>query len=639
MCGIAGFLQTGVEATQARAIASAMTDRIVHRGPDGADHWTEGEITLGHRRLAIVDLSPTGAQPMASASGRYVIVFNGEIYNHEELRPQLLRNGCRFRGTSDTEVLLALIEARGVRGAIEASAGMFAFALWDRHTQRLTLARDRMGEKPLYYGWADNAFLFASELKALRAHPSFAASTNGDAVALLLRWGYVPAPHSIYQGIHKLSAGEILEVQITPGAGPLRPRCSETRYRYWKIEEHVAAGLAQPFTGTLDEATDALDERLASAVRIQLRADVPVGAFLSGGIDSSLVVALMQRQAAHTVRTFSIGFDEPGFDESNEARQVAQHLRTQHTELRVSPAEARAVIPNLPQMFDEPFGDASQIPTYLVSALARRHVTVSLSGDGGDELFGGYTKYAMGAKLAAVAGRKIWGRVLAAAPALTAARVAAFVPGVKQHVNARRVGRLGEKLSADELSLARMLSDNCPDIAALVTGALPALPVPALQSPEHAPYGVTAALLDLQTYLPDDVLTKVDRASMSVSLESRAPLLDHRVAELACRLPWPLRGNNGNEKRVLRHLLYRYIPRSLVDRPKMGFSVPIAAWLRNELRPWTEDLLASDALRNDPWLNADHLQARWREHRDGQADRSPLLWSALMYLSWRAGGA
>lgn len=634
MCGIAGFLQAGLDATQARTLTTAMTDRIAHRGPDGEGVWVEGPVALGHRRLAILDLSPTGAQPMPSASGRFVIAFNGEIYNHAELRVPLLAKGERFRGTSDTEVLLALVEAHGVARAIEMSVGMFAIALWDRAERTLTLARDRMGEKPLYYGWQGDAFLFGSELKALRAHPAFCASTDAEALAELLKRGYITAPRSIRRDIFKLRAGEMLQLSVSDGEGPLRGRCRQTVTRYWRIEEHVAAGLQKPLQGTLDEIADRLDERLSDAVRLQMHADVPVGAFLSGGIDSSLVVALMQRQSAQTVHTFSIGFDEAGFDESTEARRVAEHLGTRHTELRVSPDEARAVIPRLPAMFDEPFGDASQIPTHLVSALARREVTVSLSGDGGDELFGGYRKYAVGARLARIPARRAMGMLLGSSPALVLAQAA---HRLNPRISRRRIARLSSMLRADDAELARMLSDNCPDVTALVPDAR--LGVPSREhlnnSSPNAPYGVTAALQDLVAYLPDDVLTKVDRASMAVSLESRAPLLDHRVVELSCRLPWSMRGGDGNRKVAMRHLLYRLVPRPLVDRPKMGFSVPIAAWLRNELKPWAEALLADDRAHRDGLIDRAALAACWKEHLDGRTDRSPLLWSALMFLAWR----
>lgn len=635
MCGLAGFVQSGLAPEEARTIAKRMTDRIAHRGPDGQGVWVEGPVTLGHRRLAIVDLSPTGAQPMVSASGRFVIAFNGEIYNHAELRTPLLAKGERFRGTSDTEVLLALVEAHGVARAIEMSVGMFAIALWDRAEHRLTLVRDRMGEKPLYYGWQGDVFVFGSELKALRAHPAFGAATDAEAIAELLRWGYIAAPRSIHRGICKLRAGEVLQLSVGDGDSPLRARCTQTLTRYWRIEEHVAAGLERPLQASLDEIADQLDERLSGAVRLQMQADVPVGAFLSGGIDSSLIVALMQRQSAQTVHTFSIGFDEAGFDESTEARRVAEHLGTRHTALRVTAEEARAVIPRLPAMFDEPFGDASQIPTYLVSALARREVTVSLSGDGGDELFGGYRKYAVGARLARIPARRAMSMLLGSSPALALARAAECL---NSWIDRRRIARLSSMLRADDSELAWMLSDNCPDVATLVPDAQ-------LNAPSHealdgaspsTPYGVTAALQDLLAYLPDDVLTKVDRASMAVSLESRAPLLDHRVVELSCRLPWSVRGADGNRKIAMRHLLYRLVPHPLVDRPKMGFSVPIAAWLRNELKPWAEALLADDRAHRDGLIDRAALAARWNEHLDGRTDRSPLLWSALMFLAWRA---
>lgn len=634
MCGLAGFLMAGLAPDEARALTKRMTDRIAHRGPDGEGVWVEVPAAIGHRRLAILDLSPTGAQPMVSASGRFVIAFNGEIYNHAELRPPLLAKGARFRGTSDTEVLLALVEAHGVVGAIEMSVGMFALALWDRAERTLTLARDRMGEKPLYYGWQGDAFLFGSELKALRAHPMFDAAIDANAVAELLKWGYVAAPRSIHREVFKLRAGEILQISVGPGDGPLRGRCVHALSRYWRIEEQVAAGLARPLQGTLDEIADQLDERLSNAVGLQMRADVPVGAFLSGGIDSSLVVALMQRQSSQTVHTFSIGFDEAGFDESTEARRVAEHLGTRHTALRVSPEDARAVIPRLPQMYDEPFGDASQIPTHLVAALARRQVTVSLSGDGGDELFGGYPKYAVGTRLSRVPSRRMAGALLGTAPARIFARAA---QRLNRRVNPRRLERLAAMLRANDADLAQVLSDNCPDVAALVPDARLAARFP--EQPNNladVPYGVIAALQDLLAYLPDDVMTKVDRASMSVGLESRAPLLDHRVVEFACRLPWSMRGGDGNRKVAMRHLLYRLVPQALVDRPKMGFSVPIAAWLRNELKPWAEALLDDDRVHRDGLIDRAALCACWKEHLDGRVDRSPLLWSALMFLAWRA---
>ncbi|MCS6947444.1 MAG: asparagine synthase C-terminal domain-containing protein, partial [Steroidobacteraceae bacterium] len=441
----------------------------------------------------------------------------------------------------------------------------------------------------------------------------------------------------IHSGIAKLRPGEVFQITVKPGDEPLRSRCNEALTRYWSIEELVRKGLEHPLSGELDQLADQLEERLANAVKLQMHADVPVGAFLSGGIDSSLVVALLQRHSARPVHTFSIGFDEEAFDESDEARRVAEYLGTRHTELRVSSAEAQAVIPRLPEIFDEPFGDSSQIPTYLVAALARSEVTVSLSGDGGDELFGGYRKYEIGTRLARVPARRCAGRLLAYAARLLAQGGQRF----DLWLSPRRLKRLAAMLCADHSQLARMLSDNCPEIASIVPAATSDTS-PAWASfarLDGAPYGVTAALMDLLAYLPDDILTKVDRACMSVSLESRAPLLDHRVVEFACRIPWSMRGGSGNRKILLRHLLYRLVPRRLVDRPKMGFSVPLARWLRGELRPWAESLLADNHAHRDGLIERKALAAAWQEHLAGFRDRSPFLWSALMFLAWRAQSA
>jgi asparagine synthase (glutamine-hydrolysing) len=634
VCGIAGFVQCGLVADEALACVRGMTAAIAHRGPDGDGHWVDGPIALGHRRLSIVDLSPTGTQPMHSASGRYVIAFNGEIYNFERLRPELSAAGVRFRGTSDTEVLLAAIERWSLDGALERAIGMFAFALWDRHARTLTLARDRMGEKPLYYGWQGPVFLFGSELKALRAHPAFEDQLDPNALAQLLRWAYVPAPACIHAGLHKLRAGELAELVLpADGAAPTPSSCTLTRRRYWCVEAEVRAGHAASEHGDVDAAADALHDLLRDAVGLQMRADVPVGAFLSGGIDSSLVVALMREHTAHPIRTFSIGFEDRAFDESGDARRVAEHLQTAHTELRVSSAQAREIVPRLPAMFDEPLADASQIPTFLVARLARQAVTVSLSGDGGDELFGGYTKYARNARLAGLPARRLLGQALASPPASFAAALAAQVPGLKSRLTRHRVRRLAHLLAAEDLEVA--LSDHCPDVAQL----LPAVPgVPLLSEGLGLPTlmpAERAAAIDMATYLPDDVLTKVDRTSMCVSLESRAPLLDHRVVRFALQLPWALRGGAGNEKRVLRHLLYRLVPRALVDRPKMGFSVPLAAWLQAELRPWAEALIHDNAAHRDGLFDRAALLRLWNDQCSRTADRSVLLWSVLMFLAWR----
>jgi len=640
MCGIAGFIGGGA-AAQRNSIARAMASALRHRGPDDEGIWQDEFVTLAHRRLAIVDLSPSGAQPMQSASGRFVISFNGEIYNHAELRAKLELRGAAFRGTSDTEVLLALIEASGARVALDDLVGMFAFALWDRKERRLTLVRDRLGEKPLYYGWQGNSFLFGSELKALRAHPNFEATVDPNALGMLMRWAYVPAPHSIYAGIEKLRAGELLHLHLPRDGKPVPARCQIEKECYWHPDDVVARGLQNQFHGSIVEGINELARHIGEAVRLQLRADVPVGAFLSGGIDSSLIVAVMQSQISQPVRTFSIGFADRAFDEAVHARAVARHLGTLHTERQITPADALAVIPALPSMFDEPFGDASQIPTFLVAKLAREHVTVSLSGDGGDELFGGYRKYAMGTRLAEIPLRSALGSFLSGWPMRAVVQVLSRVPRFHS-LSAKRLPALARMLSADRLYLAQLLSEQWRDVEQLVPGVLHSATNPQLNAIASAvlftdlDYGDIATAVDQHGYLPDDVLTKVDRSTMAVSLESRAPLLDHRVVEFAGRLPWAWRGGKGNEKRILRQLLYRYVPQTLVDRPKMGFSVPIAAWLRNDLRTWADDLLASEKLRRDGFFNASTVQMIWHEHRSGAADRSNVLWSILMFQSWLA---
>jgi asparagine synthase (glutamine-hydrolysing) len=634
MCGIAGFLDLRSQARDpaaARAQLTAMTESIRYRGPDGEGHWIDGPVALGHRRLSIVDLSPAGAQPMTSASGRFVITYNGEIYNHAALRRALEPAGVAWRGNSDTEVLLAAFDTWGIEATLHECVGMFAFALWDRREQRLTLARDRLGEKPLYFGWQGGVFLFGSELKALRAHPAFQASVAPSAVADLVRWGYVPAPRSIFDGIEKLCAAEIAHLDLADPANHIL-----RRQRYWRVEEEVARGLEQPFRGSLDDAADALHQLLIDAVALQRQADVPVGAFLSGGIDSSLVVALMQRQSSQPLRSFSIGFTEAEFDESAHARHVAQHLGTEHHEMLVTPTQALAAIPQLPQMFDEPLGDASQIPTHLVAQLARQHVTVSVSGDGGDELFGGYAKYAVGSRLASTPMRHALGHLATSPLGRLGALAAARVPGLASRLRPERVQRAGRLLCSTKADIAQDLCDLAPGVQ--LVSALTARPLWRAAAPavlEGASYGATAALLDMLSFLPEDVLVKVDRASMAVSLESRAPLLDHRVAQLAFSLPWSYRGGTGNDKRVLRHLLYRLVPRPLVDRPKMGFSLPINRWLRRELRPWAEALINDEIGRQNGVLDGPKLRSIWNGHLNGHADRSGVLWPVLMYLAWR----
>ena len=648
MCGFTGYFSGQWPGEQALPRLARMTATLTHRGPDSDGHWLDADagIALGHRRLAIVDLSPAGAQPMQSPCGRYVIAFNGEIYNHGVLRTELDKLGRvgAWRGHSDTETLLAGFEAWGIQATVERAVGMFAFAVWDRQARTLTLGRDRLGEKPLYYGWqgqgASAVFLFGSELKALRTHPAFAATIDRDALCLYMRHMAVPSPHSIYQGIRKLPPGTLLTVsRQLPDAQPLA---------YWSGVAVAERGVAQPFTGTPDQAVNALELLLKDAVRQQMMADVPLGAFLSGGIDSSTVVALMQAQSARPVKTFTIGFNEEGFNEAVHAKAVAAHLGTDHTELYVTPDQAMAVIGRLPDLYDEPFADSSQIPTFLVSQMARQQVTVSLSGDAGDELFCGYNRYSLTASLWSKLSQLPLPLRRAAAWGLTRlspqawSRLAAHTP------LARRWAGLGDKVhrgagvmasrTAGELYL-RMVS-NWEDPASVVLGGRE--PATVLTGDAPALAGLSNVermmVLDMLTYLPDDILTKVDRAAMGVSLETRVPFLDHRVVEFAWQLPlhYKLRQENGFQttKWALRQVLYRHVPQVLIERPKMGFGVPIDSWLRGPLRDWAEDLLGEQRLRREGYFNPAPIRQKWAEHLSGQRNWQSPLWSVLMFQAW-----
>lgn len=643
MCGFAGFLQTkSVIAAEAMApLARRMADALTYRGPDDAGNWADpaAGIALGHRRLSIIDLSPEGHQPMASASGRYVIAFNGEIYNFEYLRGELEGEHIAWRGHSDTEVMLAAFEKWGLEDALKKFNGMFAFALWDRRERTLAFARDRMGEKPLYYGWSGGTLLFGSELKALRAHPAWSAEINRDAIAAYLRHNYVPAPYSIYRGIFKLPAAHYLVV--TPHDRG-EPRA------YWNLREAAERGHQNPMTGSDREAVEGLDTLLRDAVRMRTVADVPVGVFLSGGIDSSTVVALMQAQSSNPVRSFSIGFDEAAYNEAQHAKAVAKHLGTDHTELYVTPAEAMDVIPSLPAIYDEPFADSSQIPTILVSKLARRHVTVTLSGDGGDELFCGYVRYFWGRRIWNKIGRVPSGVRGLAGKALTSLSpdawnrlmggVTRLVPSTSlKELTGHRVHKLAEVLSVPTPDvLYHGLISHWPDPNAIVIGARE--PATALNDPDQwaALDDFTARMmyLDAITYLPDDILVKVDRASMSVSLEARVPLLDHRVVEYAWRVPLSMKIRDEQGKWLLRQVLYRYVPRELVERPKMGFGVPIDSWLRGPLRDWAEDLLSESKLRAGGHFNPAPIREKWAEHLTGSRNWEYWLWDILMFQAW-----
>jgi len=623
MCGLTGFHSpASIEASG--AIGARMADTLAHRGPDDAGVWVDEQcgLVLAHRRLAVLELSPAGGQPMHSPCSRYVIAFNGEIYNHMALRRQLESRGQApaWRGHSDTETLLACFAAWGAEATLRASVGMFAIALWDRRERTLTLARDRLGEKPLYWGWQGDTLLFGSELKALKAHPAFMAGIDRGALALLMRHGYVPAPRSIYEGIGKLPCGHSVRIPLD---GPDDAR-QATPAAYWRMNDVIHAGLADPFLGTASEGADALEQSLMRSVKGQMVSDVPLGAFLSGGVDSSLVVALMQAQSSRPVRTFTIGFDDARHNEAGHARQVARHLGTDHTELCASPRDALDLIPGLPAVYDEPFADSSQIPTLLVSRLARRHVTVALSGDAGDELFGGYNTY----RFVPALWRRIGGMPLPLRRA--AARCLAALPDAR----AQKLARVMDSPGREELY--RRVSSHWPHPEAV---ALRAAEPP---TPFSTPHAWPAAsrfedwmmAMGAQTYLPDDILVKVDRASMAHSLEVRVPMLDHRVLELAWRLPLDMKIRDGKGKWLLREVLYRHVPRELIERPKKGFSVPLAAWLRGPLRDWADAMLDPSRLRAQGYFDPAAVRQAWRRHQQGKEDLSSRLWCVLMFQSW-----
>lgn len=640
MCGIAGFFTAGALPERAAEWARAMGDTLIHRGPDGRDEWLDegAGIALAHRRLSIVDLSPAGRQPMASANGRWVIVFNGEIYNHPELRRQLEAAGLApaWRGHSDTETLLAAVSAWGLARALQRAVGMFAIALWDRQSRSLTLARDRLGEKPLYYGVQNGVLLFGSELKALRVHPSFSGGIDSGALSLLLRHGYVPAPWSIHRGIRKLLPGTLLTLS-RPSDADAAPTA------YWSVQEQALAGAREPLLLSDAEAVETLDRLLRQSIEGQRMADVPLGAFLSGGIDSSITVAVMQALSSQPVRTFTIALPDAALDESAHARAVARHLGTQHTELMVTAQEAQQVIPKLSGLYCEPFADASQIPTFLVSQLARRDVTVALSGDAGDELFGGYDRYHWAQRVAAVplALRRSCGAMLRALPAeVWSALLTPVSPWLPRELRegdrADRLRKLASVLGARRNDdVYRQMVSFWPDGHSPVLGATDPLtaftePVPPLRAFESR-----MMLLDMRSYLTDDILVKVDRAAMAASLETRVPLLDHRIVEFALRLPLQQKMRGGQGKWVLRQVLDRYVPRTLMERPKMGFGIPIHAWLRGPLRGWAEDLLDESLMFQAGLLDPTSVRQLWREHLAGRNDWGYRLWPVLMFEAWR----
>ncbi len=651
MCGIVGIFG---EKSRDPQVIRAMSGALSHRGPDDEGSWNDRDaaIAFGHRRLAVVDLSPAGHQPMELADGRFILNFNGEIYNFEELREELESAGqvpsSGWRGHSDTEVFLQAISAWGLEQSLGKASGMFAFAVWDRAERLLTLVRDRFGEKPLYYGWAGKDFVFGSELKALRAHPSFDNPISREALALFATRTHVPAPLSIYERTFKLPPGCLLEIDESGARAPRAQPVDElaggagVRLRqYWSYRDVVERGLAEPIDDEA-EALDRLDQALETSIRGQSFADVPVGAFLSGGIDSSTITAIYQRHASLPVRTFSIGFEESGFNEAEHAKAVARHLGTVHHEHYVTASEARDVIPLLSTIYDEPFADSSQIPTYLVSRFARREVTVALTGDGGDELFGGYNRH--------VHGPRLWRqiervpkplRALAAGPLSRLPTpfwsvAGKLVPGPERPNLTRNIPKaLRTAASVSSLEeVYRSFREEWPANRSPVIGAGAASLPFDLNLCSPAPDAMRMMYCDAVSYLPDDILCKVDRASMAVSLETRVPFLDHRVAELAARIPFAMKFGPGGGKLILRKLLARHVPRHLVDRPKAGFAVPIGEWIKGPLRDWAEDLLDSRSLKADGWFDADLVAGRWKSHLNGREDAAGALWSVLMFQAW-----
>ena len=646
MCGFAGLLSTaGFTRDELTDHAHRMIGPIVHRGPDDSGTWVDEHagVALGFRRLSILDLSPQGHQPMRSSSGRFIATFNGEIYNYRDLRRELETFGYRFRGDSDTEVMLAAFEQWGIQPAVQRFAGMFAIAVWDAPQRALTLVRDRLGKKPLYIYGEPGLITFASELKALLAGPSFDRSIDHTAVASYLRYLCVPSPKTIFAHAIKLEPAHLMTV--TDPEAPL-----PTPTSYWSLEQVARDGLADPFTGSEDEAVDALEALLAGAVARRLRSDVPLGALLSGGIDSSTVVALMQEASSRPVKTYTIGFAEASFDEARHAAQIAAHVGTDHSELRLSGEDAHTLIPRLVDIFDEPFADPSQLPTLLVSQFARQEVTVALCGDGGDELFGGYNRYVYGSQILTRVNRipRIVRQPVGAglgsvsAPAWDRLRqlTAAVLPVPQEHFG-ERVHKLGHLLNAGSMAdMYRSLLSAWQDPQALLGADLLA--------GVHADTDVTSRIMDgasppdvldrmmladQMMYLPDDLLAKVDRASMAVSLEVRAPLLDHAVVEFSWRLPQAMKVRGAVGKRILREVLYRRVPRHLIDRPKMGFSVPIDAWLRGPLRNWARDLLFSDG---SGWLDTTAVARAWKDLVEGRPRAGTAVWAAVMLQAWRA---
>lgn len=623
MCGFSGYFTNKKFSTDESSLLEAMGRSIINRGPDGGGYWFDSAagIGLSHRRLAIVDLTAAGHQPMHSSSGRFVIAFNGEIYNHGELRALLEESGLSptWNGHSDTETLLECFEHWGIEKTLQATVGMFAIALWDIRQNELVLARDRLGEKPLYWGWQNDVLLFGSELKALKVHPAFCADIDRDALALYLRHNYVPAPYSIYQGIEKLKPGHYVKIAVD------QRRSDVKALPFWSFNRAVEAGLASPLQSDANAVVDTLEAQLSESIGMQMLADVPLGAFLSGGVDSSLVVGLMQKQSPRPVKTFTIGFSEAGFNEAEHALAVSRHLGTEHTEIYVQSKDALDVIPDLPNIYCEPFADSSQIPTFLVSRLARQQVTVTLSGDAGDELFGGYNPYQFAPR--------IWGKI-SQVPLPLRRFASATLKALPIKGKVEKLVDILDTPSREDFY--RQLVSHWKTPSSVVIGAKEPITVLDTSSawPATQRYEEWMMAMDAQTYMADDILVKVDRAAMASSLETRVPMLDHRVVELAWRIPLDMKIRGGVGKWVLREVLYRHVPRELIERPKKGFSIPIATWLRGPLRDWSESLLDEGRLRREGFFHPAPIRRAWEQHLSGRADHSSKLWGVLMFQAW-----
>ncbi|MEP3475811.1 MAG: asparagine synthase (glutamine-hydrolyzing) [Hyphomicrobiales bacterium] len=649
MCGIAGFLSENFESSFEDNL-NQMAGTLHHRGPDDQGQWsdTNSGIGLCHTRLSILDLSAAGHQPMSSASGRYTLVYNGEIYNHITLRNKLESEEkiIQWRGTSDTETLLACFEKWGMKQTLEKIRGMFAIALWDNLEKKLYLARDRYGEKPLYYGWQKDTFLFGSELKAIKKHPSFQGKINRDALNLFIKYSYIQAPYSIYEGIHKLEPGTFLCLEVD---NKLKSKNRDVKAEiYWSLEETSKCALNH--IQSLDEtkAIKQLDELLSNVIEEQMISDVPLGSFLSGGIDSSTITAIMQAQSERPVETFTIGFNEQDYDEAKCAKAISNHLGTRHEEFYVSPQEALDVIPLLPSLYDEPFADISQIPTYLLSKLTKQRVTVALSGDGGDEIFGGYNRY--------IGVEKIWNLIKNLPSPFRKTIKKSFFSLASEKSNNKLTEMMEFLPDRFQLSLAsdkinkvmnsidaknkediflRVLKSTEETENLVLKGREPKIILDEKDTwPEFEDFEHQMMYLDAMTYLPNDILVKVDRAAMGVSLETRVPFLDPRVTEFAWGLPLNMKIRDGKGKWILNQLLSKYIPAELLNRPKMGFSVPLEEWLRGPLKVWAEEMLSEKRLNSEGFFNTDEIRKKWLEHRSGKRDWSKLLWNILMFQAW-----